>query len=152
MNNFSRKFYTSRFGELTVEENKIVNFANGIPAFEGEHEFVIIPYEEESPYYFMQSLKTPELAFILTVPFLFFPDYTIEIDDTTEKELEIKNQDHVSVYTLVTIPNGSVRYMTANLLAPVVLNTENMKAKQLVMDKSNYTSKHRLFPDAKGGK
>ena len=99
----------------------------------------------------MQSLKSPELAFILTIPFLFFPDYTIEIDDTTIQELDIKDQENVTLYSLVTIPNGSVRYMTTNLLAPVVLNTDNMKAKQLVMEKSGYTTKHRLFPDQKGG-
>lgn len=143
-----RKVVTSRFGELDIEEEKVVHFKDGIPAFAEEHEFIILPYDEESPYYFMQSLKTPELAFILTIPFLFFPDYQIEIDDATVKELEIKNQDSVTLYSIVTIPNGSLRYMTANLLAPVVLNTDNMKAKQLVMEKSNYKTKHRLFPDA----
>ena len=146
-----RKVSTIKFGEIEVDETKIVTFKHGIPAFEDEHEFVIFPYEEDSPYYFMQSLKTPELAFIMTIPFMFFPDYTIEIDDATIAELDIKNQDHVSLYSLVTIPNGSVRYMTTNLLAPVVLNTENMQAKQLVLDKTNYTTKHRLFPDTKGG-
>ena len=143
-----RKFETTRFGEIEVEDEKVVTFENGIPAFAEENEFVILPYEEESPYYFMQSLKSPELAFILTIPFLFFPDYQIEIDDESIKELDIKNQDNVAIYSLVTIPNGSLRYMTANLLAPVVLNTENMKAKQIIMEKSNYKTKHRLFPDA----
>ena len=143
-----RKFETTRFGEIEVEDEKVVTFENGIPAFAEENEFVILPYEEESPYYFMQSLKSPELAFILTMPFLFFPDYQIEIDDESIKELDIKNQDSVAIYSLVTIPNGSLRYMTANLLAPVVLNTENMKAKQIIMEKSNYKTKHRLFPDA----
>ena len=143
-----RKFETTRFGEIEVEDEKVVTFENGIPAFAEENEFVILPYEEESPYYFMQSLKSPELAFILTIPFLFFPDYQIEIDDESIKELDIKNQDNVAIYSLVTIPNGSLRYMTVNLLAPVVLNTENMKAKQIIMEKSNYKTKHRLFPDA----
>lgn len=143
-----RKIKTTRFGELEIDDSRVVHFAEGIPAFEDEHEFVILPYDEdESPYYFMQSLKTPELAFILTVPFIFFPDYAIEIEDDTVKKLEIKNQEKVELYTLLTIPNGSVRYMTANLLAPIVINCENMQAKQIVMDKSNYKTKHRLFPD-----
>ena len=142
-----RKIKTNRFGELEIDDNRVVHFKEGIPAFEDEQEFIILPYDEESPYYFMQSLKTPELAFILTVPFMFFPDYAIEIDDDTVKTLNIKNQEKVEIYALVTIPNGSVRYMTANLLAPVVINGENMQAKQIVMDKSNYKTKHRLFPD-----
>ena len=144
-----RKVNTSRFGEIEVDEKKIVHFDKGIPAFEDETEFVILPYEEESPYYFMQSLKSPDLAFLLTKPFLFFPDYTFEIDDETLAQLDVKNQDDVFYYAMITIPNGSIRYMTANLLAPVVLNSDNMRAKQVVLEKSNYTTKHRLFPEPK---
>ena len=142
-----RKVSTSRFGEIEVDEKKIVHFKNGIPAFESEHEFIILPYEENSPYYFMQSVNSPDLAFLLTIPFLFFPDYTFEIDDETIAELDIKNYDNVFYYSMITIPNGSIRYMTANLLAPVVLNSDNMQAKQVVLEKSNYTTKHRLFPE-----
>ena len=142
-----RKVYTSRFGEIEVDEQKIVRFKNGIPAFEDEHEFIILPYEEESPYYFMQSLKSPDLAFLLTIPFLFFPDYSFELDDESIKELDIQNQENVFYYSMVTIPNGSIRYMTANLVAPIVLNGANMQAKQVVLEKSNYTTKHRLFPE-----
>ena len=143
-----RKIYTSRFGEIEVDEKKIVYFKDGIPAFEDEHEFVILPYEEESPYYFMQSLKSPDLAFLLTIPDIFFKDYSFEIDDATVKELGIEDSENVFYYTMVTIPNGSIRYMTANLLAPIVLNGANMQAKQVVLEKSNYTTKHRLFPES----
>lgn len=146
-----KKVNTSRFGELEIDEKRVVHFKDGIPAFEEEHEFIILPYDEESPYYFMQSLKTPDLAFLLTIPFLFFPDYTFEIDDETLDELDIKAEDKLSYYALVTIPNFSIRYMTANLLAPIVLNTKNMKAKQIVLEKTNYTTKERLFPEPKKG-
>lgn len=143
-----RKVNTSRFGEIEVDESKIIHFKDGIPAFEDEHEFIILPYEDESPYYFMQSLKSPDLAFLLTIPFLFFNDYTFELDDESVKELEITNPDNVFYYSMVTIPNGSIRYMTANLVAPIVLNSDNMQAKQVVLEKSNYTTKHRLFPES----
>ena len=143
-----RKVNTDRFGEIEVDENRIIHFKNGIPAFEEEHEFIILPYDEESPYYFMQSLNKSSLAFLLTIPEIFFPDYSAEIDDDTVAELEINSIEKVLVYTMITIPNGSVRYMTANLLAPLVINIENMQAKQIVMEKSNYTTKHRLFPES----
>ena len=147
-----RKVNTSRFGELEIDEKRVVHFKNGIPAFEDEKEFIILPYDEETPYYFMQSLKTPDLAFLITVPFLFFPNYTFEIDDDSQAELEIEEKDKVLYYTLITIPNFSIRYMTTNLLAPVVINTKNMKAKQIVLERSTYTTKERLFPDSKGAR
>ena len=78
------KIMTSRFGEIEAAEESIIQFAAGIPAFEEEREFIIIPYEEGSPYVFMQSVKTPELAFLMTMPLVFFPDYEFTIDDDVE--------------------------------------------------------------------
>ena len=141
-----RKVDTVRFGEIDVEEDKIVHFDQGIPAFEDEHEFIVIPYDAESPYYFMQSLATPDLAFLLTVPFVFFPEYEFELDDMSLKELGIKRQEEVLLYVLITIPGGKVEDMTANLMAPVVINTTNMHARQIVLERSGYTTRHRLFP------
>lgn len=142
-----RKINTSRFGEIEIDENRIAIFKDGIPAFNDEHEFIILPYDEESPYYFMQSVNSPELAFLLTVPFLFFPDYTFEVDDETLNELDIQENDNVLYYSLITIPDGIIRHMTTNLLAPIILNTTNMKAKQIVLEKTKYTTKERLFPN-----
>lgn len=147
-----KKVNTLRFGEIEVEEDKIVHFEHGIPAFDEEHEFLIIPYDEESPYVFLQSLNTPDLAFLMTMPFVFFPDYEFEIDDETQARLGITKQEDMLVYTLLTIPGGRVQDMTANLMAPVLINTQNMQAIQLVLDKSRYTTKHRLFPEKKEDK
>lgn len=145
-----RKIETLRFGQIEVEEEKIVHFKDGIPAFEEEHEFIIVPYDSESPYYFMQSLATPDLAFLITVPFLFFPDYEFELDEVAQHELDIRHQEDMLIYVLITIPGGKIEDMTANLMAPVVLNKENMQAKQVVLDRSRYTTKHRLFPEKEG--
>ena len=144
-----KKVNTLRFGEVEVAEDKIVHFADGIPAFEDEHEFVIVPYDEESPYVFLQSLTTPDLAFLMTMPFVFFPEYEFELDDESQARLGIKTQEDMLIYTLLTIPDGKVVDMTANLMAPVVLNQNTMQARQIVLDKSRYTTKHRLFPKDK---
>ena len=141
-----RKIKTIRFGEIEEDESKIVHFTQGIPAFEDEHEFVIIPYDPSSPYVFLQSVQTPELAFLMTMPFIFFPDYEFQIDDAVVKMLSIEDQQDLLIYTLLTIPEGKVADMTANLLAPVVINKNNMQARQVVLEKSHYKTKHRLFP------
>ena len=141
-----RKINTIRFGEIEEDENKIVHFAQGIPAFEDEPEFVIIPYDPSSPYVFLQSVQTPELAFLMTMPFIFFTDYEFQIDDAVVQKLSIEDQKDLLIYTLLTIPEGKVEDMTANLLAPIVINKKNMQARQVVLEKSHYKTKHRLFP------
>ena len=147
-----KKINTLRFGELEIEEQDVVRFADGIPAFEDEHEFVVLPYEEGTPYMFLQSMATPELAFLMTDPFVFFPDYSFELDDENMDKLEIKTMDDVLVCTLISIPRSGVADMTTNLLAPVVINRHTMQAKQIVLEKNQYTTKHRLFPEKKGDK
>ena len=147
-----KKINTLRFGELEIEEQDVVRFADGIPAFEDEHEFVVLPYEEGTPYMFLQSMATPELAFLMTDPFVFFPDYSFELDDENMEKLERKTMDDVLVCTLISIPRSGVADMTTNLLAPVVINRHTMQAKQIVLEKTQYTTKHRLFPEKKGDK
>ena len=147
-----RKINTLRFGELEIEEQYVVRFADGIPVFEDEHEFVVLPYEEGTPYMFLQSMATPELAFLMTDPFVFFPDYSFELDDENMDKLEIKTMDDVLVCTLISIPRSGVADMTTNLLAPVVINRHTMQARQIVLEKTQYTTKHRLFPEKKGDK
>ena len=147
-----RKINTLRFGELEIEEQDVVRFADGIPACEDEHEFVVLPYEEGTPYMFLQSMMTPELAFLMTDPFVFFPDYSFELDDENMEKLAINSMDDVLVCTLISVPRSGVADMTTNLLAPVVINRHTMQARQIVLEKTQYTTKHRLFPEKKGDK
>ncbi len=141
-----KKIMTSRFGEIEAAEDAVIHFAAGIPAFEEEREFLIIPYEEGSPYVFLQSVKTPELAFLMTMPLIFFPEYEFTIDDDVEKELGLTSPEEVLIYTILTLSGNEIRDLTANLIAPIVINAKTRQAKQIVLDRSPYTTKHRLFP------
>ena len=140
-----RKITTTRFGEIEEDESKIVHFAAGLPAFEDEHEFIIVPYDEESPYVFLQSATTPDLAFLMTIPFIFFPDYEFRLEDDVLKSLALESQEDLLLYTLLTIPGSDIREMTANLLAPIVINSRTNEGRQVVLDKSSYCTKHKLF-------
>ena len=140
-----RKITTTRFGEIEEDESKIVHFAAGLPAFEDEHEFIIIPYDEESPYVFLQSVTTPDLAFLMAIPFIFFPDYEFRLEDDVLESLALERQEDLLLYTLLTIPGSDIREMTANLLAPIVINSRTNEGRQIVLDKSSYRTKHKLF-------
>jgi len=151
-----KKIKTLRFGELEEDESKIIHFAQGMPAFEGEHEFVLILQDIESPYVFLQSVQTPELAFLMVRPFVFFPEYEFVLPDLILEQLAIVAQADMDVYTLITIPDGNIQKMTTNLLAPVIINKHNREAQQVVLEKTKYTTKHALFSEqaaaAKGDK
>lgn len=140
-----KKIDTLRFGDIEVEEEKIIYFEIGIPGFEDEHEFLLVPYDEESPFLFLQSLNSRELAFLVVSPFVFFPAYEFEIDDATMEHLALHNSEQLVIYSILTVPSGNIKKITANLMAPVIINQENMKAKQIILEKTEYTTKHEIF-------
>lgn len=134
---------TANFGEIEVEKDKIIYFQEGIPAFEEEKEFVII-LNEDNPFHWLQSTKNPNLSFIILNPFEIFSDYDILLPDTAINKLKIKNEEDVSIYTIVVIPED-IQKMTANLLGPIVINTKERLGKQVILDDERYTTKHFII-------
>ncbi|WP_341923886.1 flagellar assembly protein FliW [Nocardioides psychrotolerans] len=81
----------------------------------------------------LRSLEDPDLRFLVLPPSAFFPDYAPVIDDATVAELEISSADDVLV--LVVLNAGdSLGSTTANLVAPVLVNTVTRKACQVILD------------------
>lgn len=85
------------------------------------------------------------MAFLIINPFLIFADYEFEIDDASIEGLTVKQSEDLLIYTIITMNEGDIKKMTTNLVAPIVINKENNKAKQVVLEKSKYNTKHKVF-------
>ncbi|MEF3168694.1 MAG: flagellar assembly protein FliW [Deltaproteobacteria bacterium] len=138
---------TTRFGTLDIEEGKILTFTHGIPGFADKRRFILIPHGEESPFFWLQCLDDPDLAFPVLDPAVILSDYSFEIPDGIQEELGITRQEQVQVLVIVTVPRENPRKMTANLLGPVVLNVETMTGCQIVLDHTRYPLKYPLFKE-----
>lgn len=132
---------TSEWGKIEVDDNKVYNFPKGIPGFEEETEFALVNFDE-GPFEHLQSTRTEVLSFILVDPFLFYPDYEFDLPDSEAEELDV--QEGVVVLSIVTLKE-KLEHSTINLLAPVILNPLNNRAKQVVLHQSAYQTKHSLF-------
>lgn len=139
---------TGRFGSLEIAEEDIFKMPKGMPGFLDEKEFVLLPYQPESPFFFWQAIKNKNLTFLIVDPFVFFKDYQFEINSELETALKINGENLPKVFCVVTL-NSDVKAMTANLLAPLVLNLRDKIASQIVLEKTSYKTKHCLF---EGGK
>ena len=51
------KIQTALLGELEIDENLILNFSEGIPAFEEEKQFILLPMEESGPFYYLHTTR-----------------------------------------------------------------------------------------------
>ncbi len=140
------KCETVRFGSIEIQDKDVLMFPDALYGFDQEKEFVLLPLDPkiESPMEWLQSKKTRELAFIVTDPFLFVPGYEMVLSDDERTQLEIESTESVIVRVIVTIPKVHTE-MTANLVAPLVINQKNRLAKQVVLTNAEYDTKHSLM-------
>ncbi|WP_078430930.1 flagellar assembly protein FliW [Alkalihalobacterium alkalinitrilicum] len=138
------KLETKFKGQVEVADEKIIMFANGLPAFEAETEFVLLPFDEGTPFYILQSVKTVDVAFIMVNPFNFFQNYQVKLTDGLIEKLEIEKEEDVAIFSIVTVKEP-FSDTTVNLQGPIVINAKKQKGKQFVMADSEYGTKHLLL-------
>ena len=137
------KIRTSRFGELDIDEARIISFAEGILGFSQHRKYALLEHEANTPFRWLQSVENGELAFVVIDPLTVVPDYKAEVKPEDIEDISIKTLDSAVVFCIVNIARGC-RSVTVNLLSPIVINTEKMLARQVILFNSLYSIKHDL--------
>jgi flagellar assembly factor FliW len=121
----------------------IICFSTPMPGFPDDRHYVLERIDETGLLFEMMSLETPGLRFLVIPPAPFFPNYEPEIDDETVAELGNTSAEHLTMLLIVTV-GDQVRNSTVNLLAPIVIDHETRKGKQIVLDASDLSVRQRL--------
>lgn len=133
---------TKYFDQIIIDKTDIITFESGIPGFLDEKEFVLLPLEG-TPFWVLQSIHTVQIAFVLADPFIHFPTYEFKLTEEVQQKLEIKAEQDVAVFTILTLAEPFAN-TTANLKAPVIINNRTKLGKQLILTDERYETKHRL--------
>ena len=138
------KLNTTRFGEIDIDENLIFNFDLPILGYE-DRKFILIDATENPIFKWLQSTETPEVAFPVTTPACFGHEYAFELPTHAEEVLEIKTGEEVACFNIACIPDEDPKQSTINLLAPLIFNTSNHKAGQVILSESGFSARAKLF-------
>ncbi len=133
---------TKYFGEVDVDETRTVKFTHGLLGLEDYKTYVIFEAPGNEALVCLQCLDEPRIAFMAVNPWDFFEDYDIQISDEELAIIGIAKIEQLIVFNILTIGDGS--NITANLLAPVVINAGTRDAMQIVLNEDKYTTKHTL--------
>lgn len=138
------KIKTSRFGTIEIEESQIIHMPDGMIGFPEFKNYLLLEHKKDSPFWWWQSLESPTLAFVLTDPLLFKPDYEVQISAEDGELLHIKEiKEGLKTLVVVNISKDNPPVITANLLGPLVINVGKRLARQIIQFQSTYS--HR-FP------
>ena len=139
------KVLTKAFGQVEVNEHQKVTFPAGLLGFESFKDYVLLDAEQQ-PFYWLQSLDMEQVAFVLINPFLFRPDYEMNIDNEELSLVGITDPGKALIFSIVTIlPGGSP--MTANLQGPLVINRDNRIGIQAILTDSRWKTKHDIIAE-----
>ncbi|MDD5092675.1 MAG: flagellar assembly protein FliW [Candidatus Wallbacteria bacterium] len=142
------KYQTSRFGEIEYREDTVIEFPEGIIGFEKFRRYVILGNSDGSMFSWLQSLDHPDLAFVIVSPYDFKKDFILEIGDSDSRFLEAGEAGSIIVYSLVVIPENPSK-MTANLQAPLVVNSVNRRGRQVISGNPDHRIRHYILEEMK---
>lgn len=145
---------TRVFGEVTIDDDKIINFENGIIGFPDLKDFALIHDAEKGNNVgirWMQSVQEPNFAMPVMDPLIVCPDYNPVVDDEMLKPLGTIDPDELLVLSTVTVPKDITK-MSTNLRGPIVINVSERKACQIILDSEEYQVKFPIYEIVNGKK
>ncbi len=138
---------TRIFGEIEIDDTKIIRFANGIIGFPELKEFSLMhdaEKEDGSGVKWLQSLQEEGFAMPVMDPLVIMPDYNPQVEDELLKPIGSLDPDHMLVLVTLTVPSD-IKKMSVNLRAPIVVHTESRKACQVIVDDEKYPVKYPIY-------
>lgn len=141
------KIDTKAYGEIEITDEQKVIFPEGLFGFENFKDYAIFDAEHQ-PFLWLQSLDDKETAFVLINPFLFRPDYELNIANEDVSDIGIESPEKALIFAIVTIPQDGSS-MTANLQGPLVINRDNMTGKQAILADNRWRTKHDIIAELK---
>lgn len=133
---------TSRFGVVDIPEDRVIEFPKGLLGFPNCTRFCLLEPGEDSCFFWLQSLDDAMLAFVVTDPSLFFPDYKVVIREEQMAELRLSSFNEAQVFTIV---NKVADTLTGNLQGPLVVNTVTRTGEQIVLGDRKWTTRHEIM-------
>lgn len=128
----------------------VLRFAAGLPGFPDARSFVLVEWGgPDSPFSLLRCLDDPTAEFVVVPPGVFFPDYAPMLDDDTLGRLRLEGPEEALVLVMVTVREHA-EDATANLMAPVVVNTRTLDAVQAVLSGSGYDLRAPLVDGSPG--
>lgn len=132
---------TTRFGTVDLDEKRIITFPAGLLGFSSYKNFALLQPNDEGVFYWLQSVESPELAFVVSDPTLWVNGYEASIRREQMEELGLGRLEDAQVFVIV---NKYGQTLTANLQGPLVINLTNQKAMQLVVADKRWTTRHEI--------
>ncbi len=144
------KIQSRPFGEIDVDESRIITLQGGMFGFEGYEKYVLVGVQDQKPFEWIQCVDEPSIAFVVLQPDAFMSGYQLSISEADKSALGVTAESDLLTYVICVIPDD-MRKMTVNLKGPIVIHSKNRLGRQVISLVEQYTVRHPLFDLMKDG-
>lgn len=141
------QIHTTRFGVLQIPDDRVLEFPKGLLGFSQFTRYCLLEPGDDACFFWLQCLDEPSLAFVVTDPTLFVPEYAVPIRPEQMVELKLGKLEEAQVFVIV---NKVDQTLTGNLQGPLVVNTMTRSGEQMVLAEKRWTTRHPLVQVAAG--
>lgn len=147
------KIKTKVFGEVTIDDDKVIHFPAGIIGFPDMTEFALIHDEDKGTgsIHWLQSMQEAAFAMPVMDPLIVKPDYNPEIEDELLSQIGKLDPEEILVLVTVTVPSDLTK-MSVNLRGPIIINAAERKACQVIVEGGDYAVKYPIYDILNAGK
>jgi len=140
------KAKTRLFGEIEIEDGKIIKMEQGIIGFPDLKHFTLIfdcEREAKSAIHWLQSMDDGDVAMPVIVPGELLPDYRPTVNDELLQGLGELTPDNTYILVTVRVPEN-IEDISVNLKAPIIINTDTNKGSQVIVE-DDFAVRHNIY-------
>lgn len=145
---------TRLFGNINIDENKIIHFVGGLVGFPELRDFALIhdgDSESGKGIQWLQSMQDGNFAIPVVDPLQILDSYDPVVEDELLTPLGELTAEDMLVLVTITVPEDITK-MTVNLKGPFVINAKNCMACQVIAENDGLQVKFPVYDILKAKK
>lgn len=136
------KVQTRYFGEVEIQDEKVITFEEGLPGFEDFKKFAVLD-TEKGTFNYLQCIEDKNVCFVVTDPYEFKEDYAPHISEGYFEKLGGGDSKEFIIWVIACLKEDMAK-STINLAGPLLINLNTKKAIQVIIEDKKYKSRHTL--------
>ncbi len=137
---------TRDFGTVSVEEDALYHFPEGLYGFEDIQEYSVFShsFDEEIAFLYLQANDSLDPCFLVFEPWDLYPGYAPSLSESDLKALDVSGPEDL-IFLAITTISPNPEELSLNIKSPVVLNPKNRTGRQVILENRDYPIRFQPF-------
>lgn len=121
----------------------VIHTPEGLPGFGSARAWVLERSAPDALFGVLRNVDTPDIGLLVTEPWTLAPGYEPDLPAEELARIGIESPEQASVLVVATIAEDATT-VWLNLAAPIAVNVDDRRARQLILDRQGWPLRHAV--------